>query len=189
MWYIRLALEGGAIEGTKPRLSYTYTDLSGRWALKRTNEESIHSLKNKRSSRYSNRKSASNVTGRQRQNKQPQTFKRNACKYRRDCHELGNSPAYGKTYSNSNKIYHFAAVCLSRPKKESVCQLQTGHAEYSDVESNYDDLNDLVLTLELQTNAVTDQQYPRKLFATLVLGEKRVEFLIDSGVTCNIITH
>ena len=49
--------------------------------------ESIHRLKNKRSSRYSNRKSASNVTGRQRQNKQPQTFKRNACKYRRDCHE------------------------------------------------------------------------------------------------------
>ena len=92
-------------------------------------------------------------------------------------------------YSNSNKIYHFAAVCLSRPKKESVCQLQTGHAEYSDVESNYDDLNVLVLTLELQTNAVTDQQYPRKLFATLVLGEKRVEFQIDRGVTCNIITH
>ena len=151
--------------------------------------ESIHSLKNKRSSRYSNRKSASNVTCRQRQNKQPQTFKRNACKYRRDCHELGNSPAYGKMYSNSNKIHHFAAVCLSRPKKESVCQLQTGHAEYSDVESNYDDLNVLVLTLELQTNAVTDQQYPRKLFATLVLGEKRVEFQIDSGVTCNIITH
>ena len=58
-----------------------------------------------------------------------------------------------------------------------------------DVESNYDDLNVLVLTLELQTNAVTNQQYPRKLFATLVLGEKRVEFQIDRGVTCNIITH
>lgn len=69
--------------------------------------------------------------------------------------------------SNCNKINHFAAVCLSRPKKESVCQLQTGHAEYSDVESDYDDLNVLALTPELQTNAVTAQQYPRKLFAMM----------------------
>ena len=52
-----------------------------------------------------------------------------------------------------------------------------------------DDLNALELTPELQTNAVTDQQYPRKLFATLVLGGKPVKIQIDSGATCNIITQ
>lgn len=84
---------------------------------------------------------------------------------------------------------HFAPICLSRLKKESIRQLQTGHAEYSTIESDYDDLNTLELTPKRQTNAATDQQYPQKLFATLVLGKKPVKFQIDSGSTCNIITQ
>ena len=97
-------------------------------------------------------------------NKQPQTFRRNACRYCEDRHERGNCPAYGKTCSKCNKINHFAAVCLSsqcsRTKQETVTHVQAGYADYSDVESDYDDLNTLELTPELQTNAVTDQQQP-----------------------------
>ena len=50
-------------------------------------------------------------------------------------------------------------------------------------------MRSIELMPELQTNAVTDQQYTRKLFAKLVVGEKPVKFQIDSGATCNIITQ
>ena len=63
------------------------------------------------------------------------------------------------------------------------------HAEYSDTESEYDNINTLELTPELQTNAVTDERYPKRLFATLILGNKPVKFQIDSGATRNIITQ
>ena len=46
----------------------------------------------------------------------------------------------------------------SRTKQETVSNVRAGYADYSNVESDYDDLNMLELTPELQTNAVTETE-------------------------------
>ena len=111
--------------------------------------------------------------GNSKQNTVSQTIR---CKFCGLSHERDKQkcPALGKQCVSCHKFNHFASQCKTAKKSVHVVLADDG----------YDEIQ-VVSTMK----SCTDQgQYPKKVYATINVGKVPVQFQLDSGATCNVIS-
>ena len=93
-----------------------------------------------------------------------------------------NCPAFGKSCSFCGRMNHFASQCFAETKVNLV---------ESKSESEVDDycltLSSVDESEVISVHVASDQEYSKKLFATINVGNTPVKFQLDSGATCNLI--
>ena len=107
------------------------------------------------------------------------------CKYCGGMHEYNKQkcPAYGKICRKCQKQNHFAAVC--RSKKPA----RINNIEYLSYSSDYDEIN-MVSKDEEKSNTkqLGTKSFSKRLYAIITIGNQPVNFQLDSGATCNVIS-
>ena len=84
------------------------------------------------------------------------------CKFCGRQHRRGNCPAYGVECQKCHKSNHFASFCISRRPKPA-------HTVESD--DDYDEIKTVELNPVDEINAVAARKFPKRLFATINVGE------------------
>ncbi len=108
----------------------------------------------------------------------------------RNCHFCGRDhvkskykcPAYGMTCERCGKRNHTAEKCKT--------MTGSGRRNINTVEdeSEYSSSEEEIFTVTSETvNSVKESKYKTKVFATMEIAGKHVQFQIDSGATCNLI--
>ena len=95
------------------------------------------------------------------------------CKFCGSKHEFKKElcPAFGKSCRKCLKKNHFATMCKSKPENLQYTDVYTG--------SRQEDI------LVLGKPSVDD--YPKRLFAKLLVGNELVQFQLDSGASVNVL--
>ena len=106
------------------------------------------------------------------------------CKFCGRKHERGNCPAYGTECHKCHRRNHFASVCMSRSQEAKIHTVQTE----SESDSDYDEIKTIDFEPDDEINAVMATEFPKRLFATVHVGETPVRFQLDSGASCNVIS-
>ena len=108
------------------------------------------------------------------------------CKYcgRKHIGKKEDCPAWGKSCSKCGMQNHFAVECRSEAKR------QTFHAVYEDnvpeVFDDYSSAEEYIFAVE--TDKQENVQYNKKLFATMIINSKQVQFQLDTGATVNVLS-
>ena len=84
------------------------------------------------------------------------------CKFCGRQHRRGNCPTYGVECQKCHKSNHFASFCISRRPKPA-------HTVESD--DDYDEIKTVELNPVDEINAVAARKFPKRLFATINVGE------------------
>ena len=98
------------------------------------------------------------------------------------CGAKKSCPAFGKSFSVWGRMNHFASQCFTETRVNVL---------KSESES---ELDEYCLTLRsvnesevIRVHVASDQEYARKLFATINVRTTPVKFQLDNGATCNLI--
>ncbi len=123
--------------------------------------------------------------GKQLEQKQQSILK---CKYcgKSHRHIKEECPVWGKKCLKCNKSNHFASQCQSKqgPVKGKI----HGVGELFESEDEETEYVDYVLTVkEKSVMSVTENKFPKRIFAHMVLNETSVKFQLDSGATVNVL--
>ena len=108
------------------------------------------------------------------------------CKYcgRKHIRKKEDCPAWGKSCSKFGMQNHFAVKCRNKAKR------QTFHAVYEDnvpeVFDDYSSAEEYIFAVE--TDKQENVQYNKKLFATMIINSKQVQFQLDTGDTVNVLS-
>ena len=115
---------------------------------------------------------------------QPSVLK---CKYCGKTHRRikEECPAWGKKCLKCNKSNHFASQC--RNKSGKVKGKVHGVDELYESEDEEIEYVDYVLTVKESVMSVTENKFPKRIFAHLVLNKTNVKFQLDSGATVNVL--
>ena len=93
-------------------------------------------------------------------------------------------PAWGKSCSKCGMQNHFAVKCRNKAKR------QTFHAVYEnnvpEVFDDYSSAEEYIFAVE--TDKQENVQYNEKLFATMIINSKHVQFQLDTGATVNVLS-
>ena len=115
---------------------------------------------------------------RQTNNKERKTVKREEakCKFCGRLHPFQKEqcPAFGKKCNLCEKMNHFSKVCQSK-SSIGACECLDGDDSDNDAEDVY------------ALNRGVDDEFPKKLYAKLQLGQSIIRFQFDCGATVNLI--
>ena len=108
------------------------------------------------------------------------------CKYcgRKHIKEKEDCPAWGKFCRKCGMQNHFAVKCRNKAKRQSF------HAVYEDnVPEFFDDYSSAEeYIFAVQTEKQENVQYEKKLFATMIINGKKVQFQLNTGATVNVLS-
>ena len=91
-------------------------------------------------------------------------------------------PAYGKECRNCRKLNHFASVC--KTKRQAVKKVDT-----SSDSSEYEEVKRVKVDDKIKPEkSSSTKQFPKRLYASITAGKQPVNFQLDSGATCNVIS-
>ena len=146
-------------------------------------QSSVHSVKPRKSSNFQSRRSRQQST--QRYVKE--------CKYCGKGHAVRECPAYGKQCSKCKKMGHFPDVCLSTPNKPQQkrhfpprrrSRPQSNHMHEVDYEEEIPE--DMMENFVIES---VEMEHSRsEIHVTAMTSGKSLEFKIDSGDRCNVIS-
>jgi hypothetical protein len=151
--------------------------------------EDIHAVRMKRDGKKDKGDQRGRTKGLTHERKQPEQKQRSIlkCKYcgktnRRIKEEC---PAWGKKCLKCNKANDFASQCRSKQGSEK--GNIHGVVELFESEDEETEYLDYVLTVkEKSVMSVTENKFPKRIFAHMVLNETSVKFQLDSGATVNV---
>ena len=103
----------------------------------------------------------------------------NICKRCGNLHKFQKCPALGKTCRKCNRLNHFAAMCKTNMKKDK--QVHELHEE-SDSDLDFDNL--YVGSLGSTSSETNSDSF----IETMKIGDKQINFQLDTGARCNVIT-
>lgn len=144
-------------------------------------------------------------------NKKSSKFSYTECQYCGTKHKWGKDrcPAYGHTCNICQKDNHLENMCWSRPEnvskykhrpkdkrcnKVDICNVETGSINVTEYESydssDYDDINYVKLIEEHKVDTVNNKsnKHVGQIYAIMSIDNKMINFQIDSGATCNIMS-
>ncbi|XP_048238378.1 uncharacterized protein LOC125372423 [Haliotis rufescens] len=110
------------------------------------------------------------------------------CKFCGKRHEFQKKecPAWGKTCAKCKKRNHSAALCPGK-SKDRVHMVDSDTEDSESEEFVMSVTSDCVNSVQVDEMNLVNQNYPKKIFATLVVNREEVEFQLDCGSTVNIL--
>ena len=96
-------------------------------------------------------------------------------------------PAYGNECRVCHKLNHFAAQCRSGNRKAPVNKVDEREDSTSDG-SDYDEIKTVKTEIKQSAKQSTVSHFPKKLYTAMNVGNQPVNFQLDSGATCNVIS-
>ena len=125
---------------------------------------------------------------RKRRNDRNEQSRDNTTRVTKTCHFCGNKhemnkkkcPAWGKQCQKCNGRNHFASVCKKDRRINHVVEDET------DTDSDVEFITSICLEEEY-ISQVSDNEYPREIYAEMIINGSSLSFQVDCGASVNIL--